>query len=183
MKAKKPTWLRGTLRRTDVGSGSSCSELARCVSPQGMCLPEFTAALGIMLCNCLNVRIWKPLSSGAENIPPPPAHLCETNSESTGIWPKLVYEIFRDCSAQFSRGGSQCIQHQISLFVLEGELLASQKFRFWDLYLPQSWKPEVPLGLWCAGRLFEKPKVTAHVLDDGNVTERGASSSAGTTNH
>lgn len=155
MKAKKHNVTECTLR-TDVGSDPSCSWLARCVSPQGMCLPEVTAALGIMLSLCLNGWIWKPLSSGAENIPPP-AHLWETNSESTGRWPKLVYEFCRDCSAQFSRDGSQCIQHQISLFVLEGELLTSQKFRFWDLYLPQSWKPEVPLGLWCAGRLFEKP--------------------------
>lgn len=111
------------------------------------------------------------------------SHLWETNSESTGKWPKFVYEFCQDCSAQFSRGGHQCKQHQISLFVLEGQLLASQKFRFWDLYLPESWNPEVPLGLWRSGRLLKKPKVTAHVLADGNQTERGASSSAGTMNH
>lgn len=29
------------------------------------------------------------------------------------------------------------------LFILGGQLLARQKFRFWHLYLPQSWKPKV----------------------------------------
>lgn len=110
-----------------MGSVSSSSELARCVSPQGMCLPGHCCSGN----NPAPLSEWVDLKATvlrAENIPPP-AHLWETNSESTRRWPKLVYEFCRDCSAQFSRGGSQCIQHQISLFLLEGELLASENFR------------------------------------------------------